>query len=338
MEIGEKADKLFAAYTGNVPGASIAITRGGKILLKRSYGYAKLPETRSSSVTNYRLASLSKAFTAMSILKLIDAGKLGLEDRLSDFISAPSYAKGITVRNMLGHTSGIINYDDDVPSSYPGQVHENYFVKKLQGLDSPYFKPGSKFQYSNVAYVLLTVIVERVSDVPFPRFVEREIFHPLGMLGTKYYEGEDSRLGERAYGYTGSSDEFRLNDQSKTSATYGDGCVYSSTEDLMKWDAALRSGGLVSEELLESAFIPCKLNDGRNTEYGFGWFITVKDDVKILHHAGETSGFLHKFIRVPEEKMALIILTNRDSYDLTLAKKPTEVEDTLGLLEYFDLL
>jgi CubicO group peptidase (beta-lactamase class C family) len=288
---------------------------------------------------NYLLASLLKAFTAMSVLKLVEARKIGFDDVLSGFFDgAPLYMRGITIRQMLNHTSGIIDCDNDVPDSYPGQVHEDYILAKAKTFASTYFPPGSKFQYSNTAYVLLAQIVAQLSGVAFPRFAEREIFKPLGMSGTKFYEEEGVEVAERAYGYTPDGRDFRLNDQSKTSATFGDGCIYSSVRDLVKWDRALVSGKLVWRDLLEAAFTPARLSDGSHTEYGFGWFITAKEGVKILHHAGETSGFLHKFIRVPERGASLVILTNRDSWALSLPKRPTEIEDTLALVEYFNLI
>jgi CubicO group peptidase (beta-lactamase class C family) len=340
MSLINKADALFSAYTGVVPGVSFAIVKEGELLLSRSYGLADVStETTVRASTNFRLASVTKAFTAMCILKLIDRGKLQFDDRLSAFIpSLPTYAEDITVRQMLGHTSGLGDYESDVPEDYPGQVHEDYVVEKVRHLPSPDFPPGSRFQYSDTAYVLLAVIVERVSGVPFRRYVECEIFTPLGMSGSKLYEGEGVKIKDRAYGYTRSGDGFRLNDQSKTSATLGDGCIYSSINDLVKWNRALNSDGLVSEDLLGEAFTPGKLNDDTQTEYGLGWFIINRQGVKILHHAGETAGFLHKFIRIPEEGIAIIILSNRDSWDLSLAKRPTEVEDTLRLLKYFDLI
>ncbi len=340
MSLRDRADALFSAYTGAVPGASFVIVKEGELLLNKSYGMAelesKIPVNYSS---NFRLASVTKAFTAMCVLKLVDSGKISLDDRLSTFISSlPRYAHDITVRQMLGHTSGLVDYEADVPNDYLGQVHEDYVIEKVKSTPSTYFPPGSKFQYSDTAYVLLAVIVERVSGVPFRRFMEHEIFNKVGMSGSRLYEGENVKIKDRAYGYTKSGSGFKPNDQSKTSATLGDGCVYSSTNDLVKWDKALKLGRLVSEDLLRQAFSPGKLLDGTATEYGFGWFILNQNGQKIFHHVGETAGFLNKFIRIPEKRIALIILTNRDSWDLSLQKKPTEAEDTIGLLKYFDLI
>jgi len=339
MDIEEKADLLFSSCAGDVPGASFVVIEHGKLALKKSYGLAELPGVRSTSSTNYRLASVTKAFTAMCVLKLIEAGKLSLCDRLHDLLPAmPDYTRSITIRQMLGHTSGLGDYETDVPESYPGQVHEDYVIEKVRGLPSTIFPPGSRFQYSDTAYVLLGTIVEVVSGVLFPRFVEKEIFRPLGMIGSKLYEGEGVKIRNRAFGYTRYGSAFTLNDQSKTSATLGDGCVYSSIDDLVKWDAALGHCGLVRGDLLDAAFSAGRLTDGTPTEYGYGWFITGKGKLKILHHAGETAGFQHKFIRVPDEKISLIILTNRDSYDLTLPRQSSEARDTLALLAFFGLI
>jgi CubicO group peptidase (beta-lactamase class C family) len=340
MSLVGRTDALLSAYSGAVPGAAVAIIRNGKVILSKGYGLANVTEKKTvTASTNFRLASVSKAFTAMCVLKLVDAGKLSLRDRLSAFIPRlPGYTDEITVRQMLDHTSGLGDYEEDVPEDYPGQVHEDYVVEKVRSLLSTYFPPGSRFKYSDTAYVLLAIIVERISGVPYAKYIEHEIFKPLGMAGSRLYGGEGTKIKERAYGYTKSGGGFKPNDQSKTSATLGDGCVYSSINDLMRWDEALTSGKLVGEELLREAFSPGRLTDGTSTEYGFGWFITRKCDVKILHHAGETAGFQHKFIRVPEKRLALIILTNRDSYDLALPKQPTEGEDSIRLLEYFDLV
>ena len=340
MSLRDRSETLFSSYSGAVPGAAFALVKDGELILSNGYGLANISAgTPVGASTNFRLASVTKAFTAMCVLKLVDSGKISLGDRLSSFIpSLPGYADDITVRMMLGHTSGLGDYESDVPEDYPGQVHEDYVVKKVRGLPSTYFPPGSGFLYSDTAYVLLGVIVEGVSGVPFPCFVEREIFRPLGMAGSRLYENESAKIKDRAYGYTKSGAVFKPNDQSKTSATLGDGCVYSSINDLVKWDRALNSGKLVSEELLEEAFSPGRLNNGTPTEYGFGWFIINRNWVKILHHAGETAGFQHKFVRVPEKRIALIILSNRDSWDFSLKKKPTEAEDTVGLLKYFDLI
>jgi CubicO group peptidase (beta-lactamase class C family) len=340
MDLVERADVLFQAYTGDVPGASFAVIRDGEPLIKKSYGLAEVSKKIPvKAYTNFRLASLTKAFTAMCVLKLIERGEISFDDRLSDLIpSLPKYANKISVRHMLGHTSGLGDYENDVPGDLPGQVHEDYVVEKVKSMNSTYFPPGSRFLYSDTAYVLLAVIVESVSGVPFPRFVESEIFKPLGMVGSTLYGGEGSKIEHRAFGYTKIVDGYALNDQSKTSATYGDGCLYSSIEDLLKWNQALYSEKLLGKELLKAAFTPGRLSDGSKTEYGFGWFITSKGGRKILHHAGSTAGFQHKFIRVPEEKLALIILTNRDTYDLTIERTTTEGEDSVKLLEYFNLI
>ena len=340
MSLCKRADALFSAFKGVMPGAAFAIVKDGELVLSRGYGLAEVSTgTPVGASTNFRLASVSKAFTAMCVLKLVKSGKIRLEDRLSCFIPGlPDYADEVTMRQMLGHTSGLADYEADVPVDYPGQVDEDYVVEKMRGLPSTYFTPGSKFQYSDTGYVLLAVIVERASGVPFRRFMEREIFAPLGMSGSRLYEGEGIRIEERAFGYTRRGSGFMPNDQSKTSATLGDGCVYSSVNDLVKWDHALNSGELVNGELLDEAFSPGKLNDGTPTEYGLGWFIINRNGVKVLHHVGETAGFMHKFIRVPEKGIALIILTNRDSWDLSLRKRLTESEDTVGLLKYFDLI
>ncbi len=340
MGLAEKADELLRAYSGSVPGASIAVVKEGKPALMKCYGLSNLENGKQiTPSTNFRLASLTKAFTAVCVLKLVEDGKLGLEDRLSELIPGmPKYSKEITVRRMLGHTSGVPDYDNDVPADYPGQVHEDYVVLKTRAQLEPIFSPGSRFQYSNTAYVLLASIVERVSGISFPEFLKKAVFEPLRMKGSTMYAGEESPISNRAYGYTRRGGGFVCEDQSSTSATLGDGCIYSSVEDLLRWDSGLRGGGLVSEELLDLAFNPGTLADGRRTDYGFGWYIMDHNGTRVLHHAGDTAGFRHKLVRIPQLETAIIILTNRYDYDLSIPRQATEAEDSVRLIEHFSLL
>jgi len=340
MDLGELADGLLAAYKGSAPGASIGIVKDSCLVLARSYGLANLSTGEPiTTATNFRLASLTKAFTAVCVLKLVEEGKLGLEDNLFDLIPGmPDYTKGVTLRMMLGHISGVPDYDNDVPADYPGQVHEDYIVLKIRAQSEPLFPPGTRFQYSNTGYVLLAQIVERVSGSTFPAFLRRNVFEPLGMAGSTMYSGERAPIPNRAYGYVRRDTSYSIEDQSSTSATLGDGCIYSSVDDMLKWDAALRACGILGRELLEQAFTPGCLSGGGRTEYSFGWFITELRGARVLHHSGGTAGFKHKLIRVPERGTAIIILTNRSGYDLSLPQEANETEDSKKLLEYFELI
>ncbi len=339
MEVEGRADELLAAYRGGAPGASIGIVRDGQLVLAKGYGLANLDtKAQISTATNFRLASLTKAFTAVCILKLIEEGKLGFQDTLFDLIPGmPGYTKQMSIRMILGHTSGVPDYDKDVPLDYPGQVHEDYVVLKTRQSE-PLFAPGTRFQYSDTGYVLLAQIVERASGTTFPYFLSKNVFGPLGMSTSTIYTGEGSPITNRAYGYAKKDFGYALEDQNSTSATLGDGCIYSSIDDMLKWDDALRARGIIRRELLEEAFTSGCLSDGSHTEYGFGWFITDFRGTRVLHHAGGTAGFQHKLIRVPEKQTTIVILTNRSGYDLTLPREATEADDSKKLLEYFALI
>jgi CubicO group peptidase (beta-lactamase class C family) len=318
QEPGSRIDSLMQEFDGaDRPGASVIVIRDGNVLFKRAYGMADLEErVPATTATNYRLASVTKQFTAMGVLKLMEQKKLSLENTLADFFpDFPPYGKGVTVRQMLQHTSGLIAYEDLMPETTTVQVHDRDVLAMMKTQDSTYFPPGTQFRYSNSAYVLLSQIVERVSGMSFARFLNDNIFRPLGMEATLAYENGISTVTHRAYGYSPRDSThplgFERTDQSSTSATLGDGGVYSSVEDLFKWDQALYTDRLVALKTLNEAFTPNVLPDGKSTGYGFGWYIDEYRGLRRIRHGGTTVGFKTEILRFPERRFSVIILTNR---------------------------
>jgi CubicO group peptidase (beta-lactamase class C family) len=179
--------------------------------------------------------------------------------------------------------------------------------------DSAYFTAGSRYSYSNSGYVLLGIIVARASGLPFPGFLNSRIFTPLGMTSTvAHIEGAD-KVPRRAYGYTPRGGSFVPRDQSVTSATLGDGGIYSNVDDLTRWDHALDAATLVDSATLRLATTPPTLPGGAATEYGFGWFVDTYRGARRWRHTGETSGFRNAILRFPERRLTVIVLTNRSS-------------------------
>jgi len=311
-------DKIFQNYNGHVPGASVSVSKYGEPVLFRSYGLANLETgTPVESDTNFRLASVTKQFTAMCIMILKEKGELSYDNSLRDLLSEfPQYAEEITIRQMLQHTSGIRDYDDFTPSDYKGQLVDGDVLKMLVDQDSTYFPPGSEYRYSNSAYVLLGLIVERLSGVSFSEFMEREIFKPVGMDDSVLHVKGVTSIENRAFGYAKKADGFVFNDQSSGSLLLGDGGVYSNIDNLVKWDKSLYSDMLVSGDSLREAFTRGKLSTGEETNYGYGWHIAEYDGVKLLYHGGSTAGFRNLFIRAPELGSSMTILTNRNTLDL----------------------
>jgi CubicO group peptidase (beta-lactamase class C family) len=303
-------DRLMQRYDGAVPGASLLVIDHGQPVVRKSYGLADVEEgINASPSTNYRLASVTKQFTAAAILLLMQDGKLTLHDRVrSYFPLLPARLDSVTIEHMLTHTSGIIDYEDVIPAGTTTQVHDADVLRLLQLQDSLYFKPGTSYQYSNSAYALLALVVEKVSGKSFATFLHDRIFTPLGMHHTVALENGISSVSDRAYGYTMRNGKWTRKDQSTTSAVLGDGGIYSSIDDMAKWDAALYDARLLSDASRQLAFSPHTDTDKPDVKYGFGWRVTGET----LWHSGETSGFRNVIIRNPSRHLTVVMLTNRD--------------------------
>jgi CubicO group peptidase (beta-lactamase class C family) len=320
-DIGAKIDELMRPYTGDAPGASVLVLRAGKPVFRRAYGFADMEShTPAAPATNYRLASMTKQFTAASILLLAQDGRLSLSDPIQKwFPRLPRATAPITVRHLLTHTSGLIDYEDVMPEGLTAQLHDADVLRLLESQDRTYFAPGSNYRYSNSGYALLALIVARASGKDFATFLRERIFQPLGMQNTVAFEEGVSTVPNRAYGYSPSNNNsWTRTDQSLTSAVLGDGGIYSSIDDLMKWDAALYDKRLLSASYRRLAFSPSTPTDDPEVKYGFGWRITGET----LWHSGETIGFRNVIVRYPKRCFTVIVLTNRDGpepYPIALA-------------------
>jgi CubicO group peptidase (beta-lactamase class C family) len=310
-------DSLFAAYTGSaVPGASVVVVKDGQVVVRRAYGMADLERRIAATPeTDYRLASVSKQFTAMAIMLLARDGKLRYDQPIRDFLAElPPATQGVTVRHLLNHTSGIWDYEALIPADRTTQLNDDDVLTLVASKDSLSTPPGTAYCYSNAGYVLLGMIVARVSGMSFPEFLRTRIFAPLGMQSSvAHVEGVDT-VPRRAYGYSPRSGSFVQTDQSVTSATLGDGGIYSNVDDLVRWDRALSDGGgtLIDRASLADATTPPVLPGGPS-EYGFGWFVDRYRSERRWRHTGETSGFRNAILRFPERKLTIVILTNRSS-------------------------
>ncbi len=325
-------DALFADYARpNSPGASVIVIKNGKVMFKKAYGLANLEDKiPNTTATNYRLASVTKQFTAMAIMILAEHKKLSYADRLADFFPGfPAYGKQITVRQLLNHSSGLIAYEDVMPDNTTMPLTDQDVLRYMKEQDHTYFTPGSEFRYSNTGYVLLGLIVEKASGTLFEEFLTRNIFEPLRMSHTGFYSRDSSSDRRRAYGYSKRAEGFVRTDQSLTSSTRGDGVVYSSVEDLFKWDQALYTTRLVSAATLQEAFTPgIKIDE--KSGYGFGWFVENKRGLKTVWHSGNTIGFTQAIQRFPDQHFTVIIQANRNDAELS------QLVDQIDELYVFD--
>jgi CubicO group peptidase (beta-lactamase class C family) len=315
-----RIDRLMRAYQGKVPGAAVLVLRDGRPLFERGYGYADLEaHRRVSPITNFRLASMTKQFTAAAVLLLAQDGRLSLDDPVRRWLpELPPATQSVRLRDLLTHVSGLIDYEELIPPETTQQLHDADVLRLLAAENRTYFPPGAQYRYSDSGYALLSLVVARAAHTSFAAFLQERIFAPLGMHGTVAYEAAVSQVRERAFGYRPANSLWQRDDQSLTSAVLGDGGVYSSIEDLARWDAALYDARLLSDATRSQAFTPWVSTDDAHVQYGFGWRITGET----LWHSGETVGFRNVIVRWPRRHFTVIVLTNRDApepYDTALA-------------------
>jgi CubicO group peptidase (beta-lactamase class C family) len=325
-------DAIFAALKStNAPGAAVLVVHNGRVAFRRGYGVTDLRTRHAIDAhTNFRLASFTKQFTAACIMLLVRDGKLHYDDRLTDvFPEFPEYGKSITVRNLLNHTSGLLDYEDLLMKQYPNtppekvpQILDAGVLKLLEQQTTVKFPAGSKWEYSNSGYATLAMIVEKVSGKSFGQFLHERIFAPLKMTHTLAYEKGKNEVPHRAYGHTKDDGTWRETDQSPTSAVLGDGGIYSSLDDLEKWDRALRLHTLLSEAEMHPALTPvqptggpAKSPEGETLHYGFGWFLDPYQGHKRMSHNGSTIGFRTTIQRFPDDNLTIIVLANYSNAD-----------------------
>ena len=303
-------DRLMSRYQGDVPGASLLVVVDGKAVVQRGYGLADLEQgIAASPASDYRLASVTKQFTAAAILLLAEDGRLSIDDKLRHWLpTLPEADDKITIRHLLTHRSGLIDYEDVMAEDTTEQLRDADVLRLLETQPRTYFEPGTDYRYSNIGYSLLALIVERASGQSFQSFLRTRIFLPLGMEHTLAYVKGGPEVPQRAYGYSWIDGHWSRTDQSLTSAVLGDGGIYSSIEDMAKWDAALYDDRLLSDASRRLAFTAWTKTYDVWVEYGFGWRITGDR----LWHSGETVGFRNVIVRYPQRHLTVVLLSNRD--------------------------
>lgn len=338
----EKIDHIFAGImSAREPGAAVLVLKDGITIFERGYGVSDLRSLRRiDAQTNFRLASCTKQFTATAVMLLVHDGKLDYEDRLTDvFPDFPEYGKSITIRNLLNHTSGLLDYEDlmakpaaGTPPEQIPQIKDAGVLALLKHQTTTKFPSGTHWDYSNSGYAVLAMVVEKISGQPFGDFLHDRIFTPLGMKQTVAYEKGKNIVSNRAFGHTLEGGAWQEQDQSPTSAVLGDGGVYSSLDDLAKWDRALAHHALLSEAEMKPAITAVNVADRSVQEpdstpaaYGFGWFLNPYKKRSRMWHYGETVGFRTTIQRFVSEKLTIIVLCNRD--DLVPANLALKVAD-----------
>lgn len=342
----KQVEAILSGLTSpDAPGFAVLVRQSGKTAFERGYGLRDLrTKAEIDARTNFRLASFTKQFTAMAIMLLVHDGKLRYDELLTEiFPDFPAYGKTITIRNLLSHTSGLPDYEDlmEAEEKTRGplwtpehQIQDEEVLQLLEKASKGFFAPGTGWAYSNSGYVLLGLVVAKVSGKPFGEFLRERIFSPLHMNHTLLYVKGKNEVANRAYGHTREkvSETFKETDQSPTSATQGDGGIYSNLEDLAKWDDALRNHTLLSAEEMQPAISVVKLADGSPTHwpdqphgdngtpgkpvsYGFGWFLDPYHGRQRMWHTGSTMGFGTVIERFAKDGLTIIVLCNRIGLD-----------------------
>jgi CubicO group peptidase (beta-lactamase class C family) len=327
-------DALFEPWTrGNRPGVGVAILYKGQPVHKKGYGLANLATGAAvHSKTLFRLASLTKQFSAMAIMMLAEDGALKYDDPIQQYLPGfSSYGKEVTLRHLLNHTSGVEDYEELFLEA--GIVDANYPTSSenvLRGFEPSFrdavnllsrqrlrFLPGEEWEYSNSGYVLLASIVERVSGVPLSQFLRETIFQPLGMHNSFLSERAqpEAELSDRARGYVLHEGRYAEADYTPLNAIYGPDGIYSTLDDMIKWCEALGSEKLVTSSTMAEGFTSGELNSGARIGYGFGWFIAKNFGLKVVSHTGSWMGYRTFLSYYPAQQFAILVLSNCTEFD-----------------------
>lgn len=313
MTPGEIAriDRLMEGYAGpRVPGAAVAVMREGAVVLARAYGSASLDPARPVTPdTCFRLASMTKQFTARAVALLVEHGGIGFDTPVRSVLpELPPWAGDVRIGHLVAHTAGLPHYEDLIPASATAQLTDRDVLRLVASAPGPRSEPGARFDYDNGGYALLALVAEAVSGVAFGDFLARHIFAPLGMAGAVAHVEGRTVVARRAFGYRVYGDGFLPADQSVTSAVLGDGGIYASVLDLARWDAALGTPGYAPDP---AALGPFGQPAGDGVAYGFGWYHDRYRGHDRQRHDGWSCGFQNEIQRFPERRVTVVVLTNR---------------------------
>lgn len=307
-EIDDYLQKEMRAQ--QIPGVALAVVKDGKIVLARGYGLANVEhQVPVKPETIFQSGSTGKQFTATAVMMLMEEGKLSLEDKITKYFpDAPESWRDITIRHMLTHTSGMTDYpaDFDLRRDYT----EDELFQRIKPIPLT-FKPGEKWNYSNLAYVMLGILIHKVSGKFYGDFLQERVFKPLGMSTTRIISETDI-VPNRAAGYRVVNGQLKnQNWVSPSLNTTADGALYLTVYDMAKWDAALNTEKLLKKSSLEQMWTPVKLNDGKTYPYGFGWALGEVRGHRVIEHGGAWQGFKAQISRYVNDDLTIILFANQ---------------------------
>ena len=318
-------DSILVPYTvGRSPGCVVGVTRDGELAFDRAYGLADVAhDVKLTTSTRFYVASLSKQFTAMSIVLLAQDGTLSLDDSVQRWVpELPSFGKPITIRHLLTHTSGLRDYMTLLAvSGWPsdGQLSERQFLDLMHRQKTLNFSPGDEFLYSNTGYALLGVVVKRASGQSLRDFAATRIFQPLGMTDTEFRDDHTESIPDRAIGYEAT--ESGVVETNPRIDVVGDAGVFSTIEDLAKWEANFSDARVGGNAAIATMTEPGRLNNGQKVPYGFALVLGEMRGMKTIAHSGAFGGFRTEFLRFPEVDIGVVTLCNTSTAPQTLAEQ-----------------
>ena len=316
-----KIDSLLEEkYPDNAPGATFLISKNGSIIYKKAFGLANLELNVPMKTDNViKIGSMTKQFTAISILMLMEQGKLNLDDEITKFIpDYPTNGNKITIHHLLTHTSGIKNYTRIKSLNAIAQKDltplELIDFSKNEPID---FVPGEKYKYNNSGYVILGYIIEKVTGQPYANFVEEQIFNKLEMTDSQYASQREV-IKNRASGYQNNDGYVNRMDFSLTLA-YSTGAIMSTVSDMFTWQEAIKNNLLINKKTTQKAFTNYTLNNGEHINYGYGWHIETLNNNRTFEHGGAVWGFKSMGVYFPDLDIYVVALTN------CLCNSPTKI-------------
>ncbi|TDW96223.1 serine hydrolase domain-containing protein [Dinghuibacter silviterrae] len=300
-------------FQGNVPGMAVLVAQKGQVLFEKAYGSANIElETPLEPSMAFKIGSVTKQFTAVGILRLVDQGRVHLSDTIQQYIKGfPSKGYPITIENLLTHTSGIVDYmslDDPDPYIERRDFTPEQIIHYFQ--DRPLlFRPGFTFSYSNSNYTLLGYIIQKVTGMPYHLYMTDSVLKPAGLTHTGFATEQDVLPG-RVEGYSRDKGYYQNADYQSMTLAYAAGDLYSTVEDLYRWNCALLEGKLLPPSLLQKAWTAHRLADSSSTHYGYGWYDNLLYGVRCIHHEGQINGFIAEVKYFPGEDLYVCTLTN----------------------------
>lgn len=328
--LSARVDTLFAWAQPDSPGAAVIILRSGEVVYEAFFGSANIKtKRRLGPRDSFRLASLTKQFTALAIVILAQKGELKYDDDVRRILPEFSaYPRKISIRHLLHHTSGLEDFElgfsanEKLDKDYPRSVERGRSefeprskdVVALLALKMLQFTPGDEWEYSNSGYVVLAQIVEKVSGRSFSEFINAEIFSTLQMNRSGVYDN-DLAEPNRVVGYVKDGNEYRAFDYTPFDTIYGHDGIYSTGEDMVRWCRSFHRAEILKETRLSQSFRTGYLNTGANIGYGFGWFVGKSLGLNRSSHTGSWAGFRHFIVYYPKQRFTLLVLSNCAGFD-----------------------